>query len=115
MNLRVRKGLDERHLSVYGRSYRVFVRRQVVLPVSAPRLVIVAYQPNDTARDILRLCIDAINRFTSEPHELWVIDNCSPQGHLDWLLKMSNLNVVLNRGASLTASTLLGRFLGHRE
>jgi len=75
----------------------VHVLRQVTQPKQAPRLIVVAYQPNELARDVLRVCIQAIQRYTPEPHELWVVDNNSPMVNAEWLLRLPEINVVLNR------------------
>ena len=73
------------------------VLQRATQPKQAPRLVVVAYQPNGQARDILRVCIQAVQRYTPEPHTLWVIDNNSPLVNADWLLQWPGINVALNR------------------
>lgn len=80
-----------------GRIYTVRVLQRIVQPKQAPRLVIVAYQPNKLAQNILRVCIRAIQRYTPEPYELWVVDNNSPWSNVEWLLRWPGLNVALNR------------------
>jgi len=87
----------ENQLWIDGRAYAVRVQRPNAQPASAPRLVIVAFQPNDVARQLLRVCIRSIQHFTPEPHELWVVDNNSPLDHARWLLEWPSLNVILNR------------------
>ena len=82
---------------VDGQTYTLQVHRRVTQPENAPRLIVVAYQPNELARNVLRVCIQAIQRHTPEPHELWVIDNNSPIVDLDWLLQWPGINVVINR------------------
>lgn len=88
--------LQPQRLTVDGRSYRLDVLRQVVQPPEAPRLVVVGYQPAPTASAMLRACIRAVQRFTPEPHELWIIDNHSHRQHARWLLEHPGINVVLN-------------------
>jgi len=66
------------------------------MPSDAPRIVIVSYQPNSTAKELLKVCIDSIQKYTPEPHELWVVDNCSPKENTKWLLDYPDLNVILN-------------------
>lgn len=85
------------NLPIDGQVYDLQVLRPTSLPAEAPRLLVVAYQPNETASQILRLCIQAIQRFTPEQHELWVIDNNSPRANSDWLLNFAGINVVFNR------------------
>lgn len=99
---------------VDNRAYTIQLYRRVTQPVTAPRLVVVSYQPNPLAQQILRVCIQVIQHLTPEPHELWVVDNNSPLKHIDWLLKSDNINVVLNRTEPLPpqARTMLGRLMG---
>lgn len=84
-------------MRIDGRAYTVQVRRQITQPEDAVRLVVVAYQPNKLAKQLLRVCIQSIQRYTQEPHELWVIDNNSSPENTDWLLGWPEVNVVLNR------------------
>lgn len=84
-------------LCVDGRTYALRILQRVAQPAQAPRLVVVAYQPNELAQNLLRACIQAVQRYTPEPHELWVVDNNSPWKNMGWLLKWPGLNVVLNR------------------
>jgi hypothetical protein len=83
-------------LRIDGRTYMTQVRQRVTQSSEAPRLVVVAYQPNQLAQKILKVCIQAIQRYTLEPHELWVVDNNSPKDNVDWLLQCPETNVVLN-------------------
>lgn len=83
-------------MDVYGKVYNIRVYRQMKENVQAPRLVIVAYLPNHTACDMLRLCIESIRRFTPEAHELWVVDNCSPPVFSAWLAQEPGINVIFN-------------------
>ena len=83
-------------LDIKGRTYRLAVHRQVRAAVDAPRLVVVSYQPNTVASEVLRWCIHSIQRYTPEPHELWVIDNASPKNNSAWLLDVPRINVVFN-------------------
>jgi hypothetical protein len=82
---------------VDGREYRIEVYRRNTLPREAPRLIIVAYQSNSLAAELLRVCLDCIARYTAEPHEVWVVDNNSPREHTDWLIDRTDVNVALNR------------------
>lgn len=84
-------------INVYGRPYQVRVLRRVFAPTTAPRLVVVAFQPNETAKEILRLCLDSIRRHTPEEHELWVVDNASPMENAQWLEEEPGINVIFNR------------------
>jgi len=93
----VSRHLQKARLRVDGRTYTVRLLRRVAQPAQAPRLIVVAYQPNEPAQNILRVCIQAIQRYTPEPHELWVVDNNSHRMNVDWLLQWPEINIVLNR------------------
>lgn len=84
-------------IPIDGRDYLVEVDRRVVLPVEAPRIIVVSHQPNRTAIELLRVCIEAVQYFTPEPHELWIVDNNSPRESLHWLNKRLDINLVQNR------------------
>jgi hypothetical protein len=79
-----------------GREYDLEVIVKTTRPVDAPRLVVVSHLVNQRAVDLLAVCLRCVERFTPEPHELWVVDNNSPRENLDWLLKVPNVNLVLN-------------------
>jgi len=83
-------------LSIDGRPYDVEIIKKAVAEPDAPRLVVVSRQPNSSATDVVRVCIQAVQHFTKEPHELWVVDNNSPRDRLDWLVEWPDVNVVLN-------------------
>ena len=84
-------------LKVDGRSYQAQLGRQIVQPASAPRLVIVAHQPNQEATALVQVCVRTIRHFTPQPHELWVVDNNSPVEQTSWLLDQPGINVILNQ------------------
>lgn len=84
-------------LPLDGIDYQLRLVRKVVRPENAPRLVVVCLQPNETARKVLQICVRGIQRFTPTPHELWVVDNNSPEEHTRWLVEWPDINVVLNR------------------
>lgn len=94
-------GPQELTLEVDGRAYPLQVLHRKHEPPDSPRLVIVAYQPNRLAAEILRACIAAVRRYTPEPHELWVIDNHSPVACSDWLRAEPGVNVAFSRAAPL--------------
>jgi hypothetical protein len=89
--------LQQAKIQLEDRLYQVEISRQVEQPLEHPRLVVVAYQPNRLARELLTVCLRSLQRFTPEPHELWVIDNHSPGGVGNWLLQEPGINVILNR------------------
>jgi hypothetical protein len=80
-----------------GLKYALRVRRVQPKPPDAVRLLIPAYQPNETASRILRACITSIQKFTHpDDYEMWVTDSNSPSGRADWLLDVPGINVVLS-------------------
>jgi len=99
---------------VYGEDRPVRVVRQRVEELHAPRLVVVSYLPNETAREMLELCIRSIQRHTPEPHELWVVDNCSPPHLRNWLERERGLNLVLNETEPVPMVGLWQRLAGKR-
>lgn len=91
-----------------AQTYSVQVRRAVRLAPAAPRLVIAAYQPNAAAQALLRTAVRAFQTFTPEPHELWVVDNCSPEERLAWLREWPGVNVIFNRTEPVPADARPG-------
>jgi hypothetical protein len=85
------------NLNLDGREYDLEVYRRVISGADAPRIVVVSYQQNHVARELLRICIRSVKAFTPEEHELWVIDNNSPRENLAWLLDCPDINLALNR------------------
>ena len=94
-------GLAPTRERIDGRTYSLQVRRRIEQPADAPRLIIAACQPNRQAREILEVCIRAVRRHTPEAHELWVVDNNSPDEQTDWLCDQDGINLVLNRTSPL--------------
>lgn len=84
-------------LVIDGRDYVVQLAQQVSQPVTVPRLVIVARQPNQEAAILAQICVRTIQHFTPQPYELWVVDNNSPVEHTRWLLDQPGINVILNQ------------------
>ncbi len=93
---RIRPKTRRRWLWLDGRLYWLDVLRRVDRLANAPRLLIVSYLPNAQAFHILRVCLQAIQRFTPEPHEIWVLDNHSPRAQADRLLELRDVNIVFN-------------------
>jgi hypothetical protein len=83
-------------LRIDGMDYDLDVTQSVSEPATAPRLVVVSYLPNQTAVQILRVCIATIQKFTAIPYELWVIDNHSPPEYARFLATIPDINVVYN-------------------
>lgn len=80
-----------------GAAYHVEVLRKRSRPPEAPRLVVVSHVTNPAAEELLKVCLAAVEHFTPEPHELWVVDNNSPRERVAWLCNRPEVNVLLNR------------------
>ena len=85
------------NLNLDDRRYDLEIYRKVICGSDAPRIVVVSYQQNHAARELLRICISSVKAFTPEEHELWVIDNNSPRENFAWLLDCPDINLALNR------------------
>lgn len=83
-------------MTIDGLNYELSVHQSVRQPPAAPRLLIVSYLPNPLAGEILRTCLRSLETFTSQPHEVWVIDNASPPKHSGWLRDWSGINLIIN-------------------
>jgi small nuclear ribonucleoprotein (snRNP)-like protein len=89
---------NSRQISIDEQVYQVEILRRVYLDEAATRIVIASFIVNDTARDILRVCIESIRKFTTEDVEIWVVDNASDEQYVSWLTQFDDkLNLVLNR------------------
>lgn len=102
----------QKWVSVDGASYDLEVVQRVSLPVSAPRLLIVSYLPAEDSFDILRVCVQAIQKFTPEAHEIWIVDNCSPRSQSDRLFEFSNVNLVFNHTKPYPRNLRWKRYFG---
>lgn len=60
---------------------------------------------------LTRACLDAIERFTDTPHEVWVVDNASSPATVERLRRETKANLILNHVAPWKRGTLLGALL----
>lgn len=88
--------MTQETLEIYGERFEIKVHRRSLRPADVPRLVVVGYQPNGVAKELLQLCVASIRHHTLEPHELWVVDNASPKRFSSWLKDDPELNVIFN-------------------
>lgn len=90
---------DRSHqISIDNQVYEVDILERVNLGDTATRIIVTNFSVNDTANDVLRVCIESIRKFTTEEVEIWAVDNASDQRHVDWLIQFDDqLNLVLNR------------------
>lgn len=79
-----------------GKNYTVEIVRNVRHDPHAIRIIIPVYMPNQTAYELTRTCIESILAFTTEPYELWVIDNNSAERYKKLLLGIQSINFALN-------------------
>jgi hypothetical protein len=93
----IRSDWYDKGLEIDERVYSVRVIHHVSRTEEAPRLIVAAYQPNKWSQEVLRVCIESVQRSTTEPYELWVVDNNSPWDNVKWLTEWPGINVVLNR------------------
>lgn len=93
----ISKHLFQTRLTLEEHTYRLWVIQQSARPADVPRLVVVSRLPNQTAQAILQVCIETIQHYTPEPHELWIVDNHSPWRYLLPLLRYPNINIIANR------------------
>lgn len=77
--------------------YSVYLKEKIYSPASLPRIVVVSYQPNSEASELLRLCIKSIKKFTSINYELWVVDNNSPDRFIKWIDEVEDINIAYIR------------------
>ncbi|MFH1047617.1 MAG: methyltransferase domain-containing protein [Patescibacteria group bacterium] len=85
------------NIDIDGQIYDIRLKRQVSEDVGAPRLIVVSYLPDKKTIGLLRCCIETIQKFTDTPHELWIIDNNSPEENIEWLDSVNGINLVLSR------------------
>jgi hypothetical protein len=90
--------LIQQSVELDGWAYDLEVLRPVCSGPDVVKLIIPAYQPNSVSSDILRVCIEAIRRFTlPDEYELWVVDSNSSPRMCAWLRDVKGVNLVFNR------------------
>jgi hypothetical protein len=84
--------------TIDGRIYRVTIIQQVRASDRATRIIVPTYIMNDTARNMVRVCVACLQRFTDPAEaEIWLVDNNSPLVQVQWLQQFNNgINLVLN-------------------
>lgn len=84
-------------ISIDDFEYEIYLKVKTTVPKNFPRLVVVSYQPNKDASELLRLCIESIQKFTDTGYELWIVDNNSPEENIKWLDSVKDINIVYIR------------------
>lgn len=90
-------GVNYGELTMDGQKYELEWKRNVTQPDDAPRLLIISHITNPNALELLKTCVEGVQKFTPEAHELWVIDNNSPQEWSQHLKEIPSINLVFNR------------------
>lgn len=88
---------EKKSIDIDGRGYNIFLKKQKLENIDAPRLLVVSYLPDKKTIRLLRYCIETIQKFTDTPYELWIIDNNSPIENTKWLDEVEGINLVLSR------------------
>ncbi len=89
--------LENRKVIIERNQYNVYIKREKPTNNSSTKLIVVSYLPNKLTKKILEICLKSIQKYTPEKHELWVVDNNSPEISINWLYNFSGINVIFNR------------------
>ncbi|MDD5454062.1 MAG: hypothetical protein PHW62_00980 [Candidatus Ratteibacteria bacterium] len=84
-------------LEIDNLTYDVFIRKKIRLPGESVKIVVVSFQPNKEASELLGLCIRSIKKFTGVGYELWIVDNNSPEEFIKWLDDIEGINITFIR------------------
>jgi glycosyltransferase involved in cell wall biosynthesis len=89
---------NQKQISIDNQIYRVEIFRNVQLGADATRIIIPTLILNNMAKNLLRVCVESIQKFTIEEVEIWIVDNNSSESYTNWLKQFShNINLALNR------------------
>ncbi len=107
-----KKKYIKNEIEIDNNLYNVFVREKIFSRREAVRIIVVSYQPNRYSSELLKLCIESIQKFTDTDYELWVVDNNSPAGNIKWIDDVRDINIAYIRtepkgGASYANSLAL--------
>lgn len=87
-----------RKIFLDGKTYELEVFQQIDSPKEVTRILIPTYIGNKSGCEVVRVCVESIQRFNQTGSEIWLIDNNSPREFADWLTRFDErVNVVLNR------------------
>jgi len=88
---------DNKDFSIDNQMYRIEIFRNVQLGADATRIIVPTLILNDTAKEMVRVCVAGIQKFTTEDVEIWLVDNNSPPRYARWLTQFNaNVNIILN-------------------
>lgn len=93
----------ETTLTIDGVCYRIWHTR---LPEKfAPTvLCLVSYMPNKQTENLVRIAVASLQRHTTAPYTLCVVDNASPEERLAWLRQQKEVVLLENRTAPKNGS-----------
>ena len=97
-----------RHVTVERTRYTIDVldRSRSAAPDAVAIVV-----PCHEAFELTRTCLDAIERFTDVPHEVWVVDNASSPATVARLTAETTANLVLTHTAPWRRGGVIARFV----
>src|SRR3972149_5231684 len=84
-------------IDIDNRTYEVFIKEKTRIRKEAARIIVVSFQPNKEASELLELCIKSIKKFTDADYELWIVDNNSPGEFIKWLDNVEDINIACIR------------------
>jgi len=87
----------KKELKIDNHTYDVFIKEKTKISEEAARIIVVSFQPNKEASELLELCIKSIKKFTDTDYELWIVDNNSPEEFTKWLDDIEGINIAFIR------------------
>tara|TARA_B100000029_G_scaffold515690_1_gene623996 strand:+ start:445 stop:1422 length:978 start_codon:yes stop_codon:yes gene_type:complete len=94
------KNTFNKNIIIDNHTYNLDIVKNVDENINKTRILIPTFIANETHKNVTRVCIESVRKFTSDDVEIWVINNNSPEQYSDWLTKLSTelkFNLVLNR------------------
>lgn len=92
-----------------NQAYQIEVLKNVHFVANTTRILIPTLILNDTAKEMVRVCVESIQKFTTDDVEIWLMDNNSPEPYANWLTQFNpDINVVLNRTEPINPFLKLG-------
>lgn len=84
--------MERRAVTIGGQTYEIDILRRCRRRDEAVSIV----QPSHNGRELTRVSLESIRRYTSYPYELWVVDNVSDDDTVEFLKAQSDINLILN-------------------
>jgi len=100
---------DTRAISIDNQTYQIEIFRHTQHDISSTRILIPTLILNDTAKEMVRVCVANIQKFSVEDVEIWIVDNNSPELYANWLTQFNpDVNIVLNHTEPVNPFLKLG-------